>query len=44
MGELYVVTNRLDLAKDRLKVLEGCNCEEFNELKAVIDGSKKSKY
>ena len=27
-----------------LKVLEGCNCEEFNELKAVIDGSKKSKY
>ena len=44
LGELYVVTNRLDLAKDRLKVLEGCNCEEFNELKAVIDGSKKSKY
>ena len=44
LGELYVVANRLDLAKDRLKVLEGCNCEEFNELKAVIDGSKKSKY
>ena len=28
LGELYVVTNRLDLAKERLKVLESCNCEE----------------
>ena len=27
LGELYVVTNRLDLAKERLKVLESCNCE-----------------
>ena len=35
LGELYVVTNRLDLAKERLKVLESCNCEEYNELKAV---------
>ena len=26
LGELYVVTNRLDLAKERLKVLESCNC------------------
>ena len=30
LGELYVVTNRLDLAKERLKVLESCNCEEYN--------------
>tara|TARA_A100000164_G_scaffold255732_1_gene227860 strand:+ start:489 stop:983 length:495 start_codon:yes stop_codon:yes gene_type:complete len=44
LGELYVATNRLDLAKERLKILETCNCEEYNELKAVIDGTKKSKY
>ena len=44
LGELYVVTNRLDLAKERLKVLESCNCEEYNELKEIIDGTKKSKY
>tara|TARA_B100000575_G_C22819854_1_gene482337 strand:+ start:171 stop:668 length:498 start_codon:yes stop_codon:yes gene_type:complete len=44
LGELYVVTNRLDLAKQRLKVLENCNCKEFTELKEVIDGTRKSKY
>ena len=44
LGELYVVTNRINLAKERLKVLESCNCEEFNELKEVIEGTKKSKY
>ena len=44
LGELYVVTNRLDLAKERLKVLESCNCEEYNELKEIIQGTKKSKY
>ena len=44
LGELYVVTNRMDLAKERLKVLETCNCEEYNELKEIIEGSKKSKY
>jgi len=44
LGELYVVTNRLDLAKERLKVLENCKCEEYNELKEIIDGTKKSKY
>ena len=44
LGELYVVTNRLDLAKERLKVLESCNCEEYNELKEIIKGTKKSKY
>ena len=44
LGELYVVTNRLDLAKERLKVLESCNCEEYTELKEIIDGTKKSKY
>ena len=44
MGELFVVTNRMDLAKERLAVLKNCNCEEFEELKAVIDGKKDSKY
>ena len=44
LGELYVSTNRLDLARERLKILESCNCEEFNDLKAIIDGTKKSKY
>ena len=44
LGELYVATNRMDLAKERLKVLENCNCEEYQELKEVIEGTKKSKY
>ena len=44
LGELYVATDRIDLAKERLNVLKSCNCEEYNELKAVIDGKKKSKY
>ena len=44
LGELYVATNRMDLAKERLEVLKGCNCEEYQELKEIINGSKKSKY
>ena len=44
LGELYVTTNRIDLANERLKVLETCNCEEYGELKEVIEGTKKSKY
>ena len=44
LGELYVTTNRLALAKERLKVLESCKCEEYNELKEIIEGTKKSKY
>ena len=34
----------LDLAKERLKVLKSCNCEEYDELKEIIAGTKKSKY
>ena len=30
LGELYVVTNRIELAKERLNVLTNCNCEEYN--------------
>ena len=44
LGELYVATNRIDLAKERLDILKTCNCEEYNELKEVIEGKKKSKY
>tara|TARA_B100001057_G_scaffold397661_1_gene407894 strand:+ start:110 stop:601 length:492 start_codon:yes stop_codon:yes gene_type:complete len=44
LGELYVATNRIDLAKERLKILANCNCEEYNELREIINGSKKSKY
>ena len=44
LGELYVVTNRIDLAKERLNVLESCNCEEYDDLKEIIEGTKKSKY
>jgi len=44
LGELYVATNRMDLANERLQVLKGCNCEEYEQLKAVISGEKTSKY
>ena len=44
LGELYVTTNRLGLAKERLKVLKSCNCEEYAELKDIIEGVKESKY
>ena len=37
LGELYVQTNRIDLAKERLSVLKGCNCEEYEELKELIE-------
>ena len=43
LGELYVATKRHNLAVERLEVLKGCNCEEYEQLKAVIAG-KKSKY
>ncbi len=43
LGELYVATNRHNLAVERLEVLKGCGCEEYDQLKAVIAG-EKSKY
>ena len=36
LGELYIKTNRLDKAKERLEVLKNCNCEEYGELKELI--------
>ena len=44
LGELYVSTNRPEKAKERLLVLSQCNCEEYDQLKAVISGTKESKY
>ena len=44
LGELYVATGRHNLAVERLEVLKGCNCEEYEELKAIIAGEKVSKY
>ena len=44
LGELYVATNRIDLAKERLQILSSCNCKEYSDLKAIIAGTKKSKY
>ena len=37
LGELYVQTNRMELAKERLQVLDGCKCEEYEELKELIE-------
>ena len=36
LGELYVQTNRIDKAKERLAVLKNCKCKEYNELKELI--------
>jgi tetratricopeptide (TPR) repeat protein len=40
LGELYVQTNRIDLAKERLEVLKGCKCEEYEELRELIEEKK----
>ncbi len=42
LGELYVQTNRIDKANERLEVLKSCNCKEFSELELIIKtkGSK----
>ena len=36
LGELYVQTNRIDKANERLEVLKNCNCKEFGELELII--------
>ena len=43
LGELYVATKRHNLAIERLEVLKVCNCDEYEQLKAVIAG-EPSKY
>ena len=44
LGELYVTTGRHNLAVERLEILKGCNCKEYDQLKAIIAGEKVSKY
>jgi len=36
LGELYVQTNRIDKANERLAVLKNCNCDEFKDLELII--------
>ena len=36
LGELYVQTDRIDKAKERLAVLKNCNCDEYQELELII--------
>ena len=37
LGELYFYTKRVDMAKDRLKILNSCNCQEYLNLKKIIE-------
>ena len=39
LGELYIQTNRIKLAKERLEVLKNCNCKEYIELKELIENN-----
>ena len=36
LGELYFRSNRIDLANERLKILENCNCIQYKFLKEII--------
>ena len=36
LGELYVQTNQIDKANERLAVLKNCNCDEYKELELII--------
>ena len=42
LGELYVQTDRIDKANERLEVLKNCDCKEYGELELIIKtrGSK----
>ena len=44
LGELYVQTNRIDKANERLEVLKSCNCKEYKQLEKIIAGEEVSKY
>jgi len=36
LGVLYLETSRIDKAKERLAVLEKCNCEEYQMLNSLV--------
>ena len=40
LGELYFNTKKIKLAKERLKILSNCNCQEYLRLNAIINGKK----
>ena len=40
LGILYVATNRIDKANERLNILNKCNCREYSELNQIIKNSK----
>ena len=44
LGKLYVQTNRIAKAKERLEILKNCKCEKYEELKEIIEETKKSIY
>ena len=43
MGKLYIQTNRIEKAKERLQVLKDCKCKEFKDLEIAIK-KNDSKY
>ena len=36
LGELYVQTNQIEKANERLAVLKNCKCDEYSELELII--------
>ena len=39
LGELYFITKRVNLAKERLNILSSCNCQEYSNLKKIISNN-----
>ena len=39
-----LLQTELNLLKKDHSVLKNCNCEEYKELKEIIEGKKQSKY
>ena len=37
LGELYLETKRVNLAKERLEALSICNCQEYTKLKNLLE-------
>ena len=37
LGILYLATNRKNKALEKLEILKSCNCEEYNDLKKLIE-------
>ena len=44
LGELYVQTNRIDKANERLAILKNCNCDEYKELELIIKNKSVKIY